>query len=144
MAHILELAYGGSCKQVGLYDKTIKTLAMGLYYFYIKSLLNRTNLRRAAEAATINEYGIDPLNIRSSRTGGDLITETPDPGDAAENNVTADATKNNVLMPTRPGGTRWLQHTNKALSNILRSFHYLVLHMTQARILIYLYYKVKF
>ena len=50
MAHRLKLAYGDACKKVTLNDKTIKTMAIGLSYFYRQSLLNRENLRRAVYA----------------------------------------------------------------------------------------------
>ncbi len=49
LVHRLELGYKDASRSVKLYDKAINTLAMGLYYFYYRSPLNRTNLRRAAK-----------------------------------------------------------------------------------------------
>ena len=39
--------------------------------------------------------------------------------------------KKNVLIPTRPGGTRFVGHLNTALKNIIRSYHPIALHLTQ-------------
>ena len=39
-----------------------------------------------------------------------------------------------VLMPTRPDGTRWVQHTALSLNNLTKSYRYFVLHMTQLQV----------
>lgn len=47
MAHRLELALKDSVKAIKLYQKTVSVLAMGLYYFYHNSPLNRSMLERS-------------------------------------------------------------------------------------------------
>ena len=89
-AHRLELAFKDAVKKLKLYEKSVDTLAMGLYYFYHRSSLNRSMLRRSFEA----------LNME-------------------------------VLIPTRVGGTRWIGHLNRALSNITRSYSALIQHLQQ-------------
>ena len=39
--------------------------------------------------------------------------------------------KKDVLIPTRPGGTRFVGHLNTALKNIIHSYHPIALHLTQ-------------
>ena len=70
----LELALKDTSKMNNLYDKTISTLCMGLYYFYHNSALNRAMLHRSYEAS-----------IKSDED-----------------------TKQKLLMPSRAGGTRWI------------------------------------
>lgn len=55
------------------------------------------------------------------------VASARDAGDATK---TAKRTKS-VVIPTRPGGTRWVQHMNRALVNISRSYHTIALHLTQ-------------
>ena len=50
IAHRLELAIKDAAKTVKLYDKTVNVLAMGLYYFYHNSSLNRAMLTRSSKA----------------------------------------------------------------------------------------------
>ena len=42
-AHKLELAFESAVKQFPLYGKVVKTLLMGLYYFYYNGYLNTDN-----------------------------------------------------------------------------------------------------
>jgi hypothetical protein len=79
----LELALKDTSKMNNLYDKTISTLCMGLYYFYHNSALNRAMLHRSYEAS-----------IKSDED-----------------------TKQKLLMPSRAGGTRWI---NLAVSIYVR------------------------
>ena len=39
--------------------------------------------------------------------------------------------KKKVVMLTRPGGTRFVQHTHDSLNNLSRSYKAIVLHLTQ-------------
>jgi hypothetical protein len=103
MAHRLELAYKDSCKEMSLYQKAISTLAMGLYYFYQSSPLNRTNLRRAAA-------------VFSRETSQEDVQES---------------SSKQVVFPTRVSGTRWVGHINRALTNITSGYSYIVLHLQQ-------------
>lgn len=64
MAHRLELSYKDTCKDVNLYQKGVLHLAMGLYYFYLRSPLNRANLRRASDLICCN---VQAINVRETR-----------------------------------------------------------------------------
>ena len=130
-SHRLELAYGDACKGIQLYDKTVRTLATGLFYFYAKSPLHRTNLKRAA--AALDNSTVQHINIRSSRSNEDTEPESAKELEAGPDS----APKRAVLMPTRPGGSRWVQHTTRALNNIRRSYKCLVLHMTQVILILF-------
>ncbi|XP_014662095.1 PREDICTED: zinc finger protein 862-like [Priapulus caudatus] len=94
MAHRLELSLKDASKSLKLYDKAINTVAMGLYYFYHNSSLNRAMLRRSYEALK-------------------------------QNNDSA------FLIPTRIGGTRWIGHTMRALTNLISSYKYIMAHLGQ-------------
>lgn len=94
LAHRLELCIKDAAKTVKLYDKTVSVLAMGLYYFYHNSSLNRAMLKRSCVA---------------------LKTEYD----------------NDLLLPTRVGGTRWIGHTVTALQNLTVSYKYIVGHLGQ-------------
>ena len=94
MAHRLELALKDVSKKVKLYDKTVNTLAMGIYRFYYNSSLNRGMLRRAH-------------TVLRTESDGDL------------------------LMPTRVGGTKWIGHTFRALTNLTASYKYICVHLGQ-------------
>ena len=94
MAHRLELCLKDSVKKLNLYEKCISVLAMGIYYFYHNSALNRSMLVRSFKA----------LNEDSKRK---------------------------LLMPTRVGGTRWIGHTFRALTNLTRSYQFIVTHLGQ-------------
>ena len=144
MAHRLELAYGDACKTLPLYDKAVKTLGVGLFYFYMNSPLNRANLRRAA--ALLDDAGDDVqhINIQSSGSSAPdaecatTCSDAAGPSRPSDPNIAhvAEAKKSRILMPTRPGGTRWLQHTTRALTTIIKEYRHLVLHMTQVNYLI--------
>lgn len=67
MAHRLELSLKDASKKVNLYDKAICTLALGLYYFYHNSALNRAMLHRSMDAAV--KSGKDKL-LMLTRPGG--------------------------------------------------------------------------
>ena len=55
-------------------------------------------------------------------------------GTSQSDNCSADrANVSKVLMPTRPGGTRWVKHTNRALTNLIASYRYIITHLTQVR-----------
>ena len=88
MAHRLELALKDAQKKK-LYDKTINSLAMGLYYFYYNSALNGSMIVRSYKALVEDATG-DPL------------------------------------YPTRVGGTRWISHTLRAITNLTRSYKSIV------------------
>ena len=94
MAHRLELALKDASKNIKLYDKTVNVLAMGLYYFYHNSALNRAMLVRSYKSMVENATG-DPL------------------------------------LPTRVGGTRWVGHTLRAITNLTTSYSYIVQHLGQ-------------
>ena len=98
MAHRLELALKDSTKKMKLYDKTVNVLAMGIYYFYHNSGLNRSMLVRSYNA-----------------TIGDK--------------------KDELLVPTRVGGTRWIGHTLRALVNLTTSYKYIVQHLGQVKLI---------
>ena len=134
MPHRLELGYGQGCKDCSLYQKTIKTLAMGLYYFYYRSPLNRTNLRRAAEAYDANEL-IETHQVKSTR--GAPAEELSSTSSAS---TAIPPAPGKVRIPVRAGGTRWVQHTTKALMNISKSFPYLVLHLTQVSFFLFFFF----
>jgi len=75
LAHRLELALKDAAKKIGLYDKTIQVLLMGLYYFYHNSSLNRSMLRRAYDAAASEEDGplLLPTRAHGTRWIGHLL-----------------------------------------------------------------------
>ena len=130
MAHRTELSYGDAFKNTPLYDKAVKTLLVGLFYFYAKSPLNRSNLRRGA--AALDDSVVQAINIRGSRSGGNVEEMDHDQQDAATSaSLTPGKGAKRVLIPTRPGGTRWVQHTVRAITNLTKSYRAIVLHMTQ-------------
>ena len=46
------------------------------------------------------------------------------------------------LIPTRVGGTRWIPHTNRAVSHLLRGYKAIITHLEQVtNLLIYLFYQ---
>ena len=49
-AHRLELAFKDASKSNSLYEKVVATLLMGLYYFYHKSTVNRSMLKRCSNS----------------------------------------------------------------------------------------------
>ena len=51
-AHRLELAFKDALKKQPLHDK-VSSLLLGLYYFYQKSSLNRSTLKRAFDALNV-------------------------------------------------------------------------------------------
>ncbi|XP_060554316.1 zinc finger protein 862-like [Ruditapes philippinarum] len=67
MAHRLELSLKDAAKSVKLYEKTISVLAMGLYYFYHNSSLNRAMLKRSECALKTDD---DKGLLLPSRVGG--------------------------------------------------------------------------
>ncbi|KAL4240681.1 Sperm flagellar protein 2 [Mactra antiquata] len=67
MAHRLELSLKDAAKSVKLYDKTVNVLAMGLYYFYHNSSLNRAMLNRSASALKTDG---DKSLLLPTRVGG--------------------------------------------------------------------------
>lgn len=67
LAHRLELSLKDSAKTVKLYDKTVNVLAMGLYYFYHNSSLNRAMLNRSYNALKTDE---DPGLLLPTRVSG--------------------------------------------------------------------------
>lgn len=67
MAHRLELSLKDASKSVKLYDKTINVFAMGLYYFYHNSSLNRAMLKRSAN---ILKTDVDKGLLLPTRVGG--------------------------------------------------------------------------
>ena len=68
MSHRLELALKDSTKGLKLYDKAINVLAMGLYYYYHNSALNRGMLRRTF-AALKGDNDVNKL-LLPTRVGG--------------------------------------------------------------------------
>jgi hypothetical protein len=94
-AHKLELALKDASKNNKLYDKVVRVLLMGLYYFYHNSPLNRSMLRRALE--------MQP--------------------------------EGRILMPTRVGGTRWIPHTVRAITNLLATLVAVKQHLEQVNLL---------
>ena len=89
MGHRVELSYKDAVKDILIHRK-LSDLLLGLFYFYHNSPLNRSNLKRTAEALGVQVY-----------------------------------------MPTRVGGTRWLDHTLRALTNLLKGYQVLVEHLGQ-------------
>ena len=59
--HKLELSH----KQQNF--KGIEQLLLGLYLFYERSPLNRSNLQKAADAAGIGEHAVIPLRVGGTR-----------------------------------------------------------------------------
>ena len=49
-AHRLELAFKDASKSNSLHEKVVATLLMGLYYFYHKSTVNRSMLKRCSNS----------------------------------------------------------------------------------------------
>ena len=92
-AHRLELAMKDSVKKCKLYDKVVRVLLMGLYYFYHNSPLNRSMLKRSFTSLTLK-----------------------------------------AVLPTRVGGTRWVGHTVRALTNYIRGYPAVRNHLEQVRI----------
>ena len=131
MPHRLELAYTKSSKAVPLYCKVIHTLAAGLYFFYANSPLNRANLKQAVSAVDHSaQESEQDIVLPGSRSLGFMRSC----GTSQSDNCSADrANVSKVLMPTRPGGTRWVKHTNRALTNLIASYRYIVTHLTQVR-----------
>ena len=89
-AHKLELSFKDAVKKSPLYEKTVVTLLMGLYYFYRNSPLNRSMLKRSF-----------------------------------------DALGKKVYLPTRVGGTRWVGHLLRALSNFQNGYPAILQHLQQ-------------
>ena len=69
-AHRLELAFKDSVKKLKLYEKSIETLCMGLYYFYHRSSLNRSLLRRAYDALKMKP--LMPTRVGGTRWVGHI------------------------------------------------------------------------
>ena len=88
-AHRNELAYKDAARGIQLYKK-VDALLLSLYFFYQKSLLNRTSLKQAF-----------------------------------------DAQGETHRIPSRVGGTRWVPHTSRAVSNVLNGYKGLVTHLSQ-------------
>ena len=97
MAHRLELALKDVAKKNKHYDKSINILAMGLYYFYHNSSLNRAMLTRSYKAF---------------RCDDDIVE---------------------LLLPTRVGGTRWIGHTYRAITNLTSSYKFICAHLGQVK-----------
>lgn len=85
-AHRLELGFKDAVKKSNLYEKTVITLLMELYYFYRNSPLNRSMLKRSF--ATLGN-------------------------------------KQEV------GGTRWLGHLLRALTNFQNRYPSILQHLQQ-------------
>lgn len=98
MAHRLELAFKDATRHLPLHDKAVNVLMMGIYYFYSKSALNRSMLRRTHTAMS---------------------------------QTTSAFNSNQLLLPTRVGGTRWVSHLERATTNFLRSYEYIATHLIQ-------------
>ena len=69
MAHRLELALKDVSKKVKLYDKTVNTLAMSIYYFYHNRRLNHGMLHRDHAALRTESDGdlLMPTRVRGTR-----------------------------------------------------------------------------
>ncbi len=129
--HRLELSLKDASEQLVLYVKAISTLGMGLYYFYKKSPLNRTNLKCAAVAFLSSENipvaGIDTMTRQERSIIRECSQTTPQ-----ETSVTVTEKKVTVLMPSRMDGTRWMGHVKRRLTNISKSYGFIVLHLQQS------------
>ncbi|VDI55336.1 Hypothetical predicted protein [Mytilus galloprovincialis] len=94
MAHRLELTLKDAAKKQQLFNKAISVLAMGLYYFYRNSYLNRSMLKTTYAALQQKE-------------------------------------DQKLLIPCRAGGTRWIGHQLRAVTNLLRSYKFICNHLEQ-------------
>lgn len=70
-AHKLELSFKDAVKKLTLYEKTVATLLMGLYYFYRNSPLNRSMLKRSFGALGKKVYL--PTRVGGTRWVGHLF-----------------------------------------------------------------------
>ena len=71
-AHKLELSFKDAVKKTKLHEKAVGTLLMGLYYFYKKSALNRSMLKRSFQALGQRVYV--PTRVGGTRWVGHLLT----------------------------------------------------------------------
>lgn len=69
-AHRLELAFKDASKSNNLHEKVVATLLMGLYYFYHKSTVNRSMLKRCA--STLQRKVHIPTRVGGTRWVGHL------------------------------------------------------------------------
>ena len=70
LAHRLDLSLKDGAKGIKLYEKAVSTLAMGLYFFYHNSALNRAILCRSHDAAVASDAECDERLLMSTRAGG--------------------------------------------------------------------------
>lgn len=72
LAHRLELSLKDGAKGIKLYEKAVSTLAMGLYFFYHNSALNRAMLCRSHDATVTSDAECDEKLLMSTRAGGTM------------------------------------------------------------------------